>query len=152
NVMSGPVIVKKIAAGEAEAIARELLGKVGLGAFTERYPRELSGGQQQRVAIARAMAMAPEIMLFDEVTSAVDPELVGEVLDVMKQLATDGTTMIVVTHEMAFARDVADHVVVMDAGLVVEQGLAEEVLLQPKNPRTVSFLSRFHSTIGERRA
>jgi ABC-type polar amino acid transport system ATPase subunit len=128
------------------------LGKVGLGAFTERYPRELSGGQQQRVAIARAMAMAPEVMLFDEVTSALDPELVGEVLDVMKQLATDGTTMIVVTHEMAFARDVADHVVVMDAGQVVEQGPAEEVLLQPKNPRTVSFLSRFHSTIGERRA
>jgi polar amino acid transport system ATP-binding protein len=152
NVMSGPVIVKKVASREAEAIGRALLGKVGLGAFTERYPRELSGGQQQRVAIARAMAMAPEIMLFDEVTSALDPELVGEVLDVMKQLATDGTTMIVVTHEMAFARDVADHVVVMDAGQVVEQGPAEEVLLQPKNPRTVAFLSRFHSTIGERRA
>jgi polar amino acid transport system ATP-binding protein len=102
------------------------------------------------VAIARAMAMAPEIMLFDEVTSALDPELVGEVLDVMKQLAIDGTTMIVVTHEMAFARDVADQVVVMDAGQVVEQGQAEEVLLRPKNPRTASFLSRFHSTIGER--
>jgi polar amino acid transport system ATP-binding protein len=152
NVMSGPMIVKKLADRQAEAIARELLGKVGLGAFTARYPRELSGGQQQRVAIARAMAMAPEVMLFDEVTSALDPELVGEVLDVMKQLAIDGTTMIVVTHEMAFARDVADHVVVMDAGQVVEQGPAEEVLLQPKNPRTASFLSRFHSTIGERRA
>jgi polar amino acid transport system ATP-binding protein len=97
------------------------------------------------------MAMAPEIMLFDEVTSALDPELVGEVLDVMKQLATDGTTMIVVTHEMAFARDVADQVVVMDAGQVVEQGKAEEVLLRPRNPRTASFLSRFHSTIGERK-
>jgi polar amino acid transport system ATP-binding protein len=152
NVMSGPVIVKKMTEVEAEKIARGLLAKVGLGAFTERYPRELSGGQQQRVAIARAMAMAPEIMLFDEVTSALDPELVGEVLDVMKQLATDGTTMIVVTHEMAFARDVADWVVVMDAGQVVEQGHAEDVLLQPKNSRTASFLSRFHSTIGERKA
>jgi ABC-type polar amino acid transport system ATPase subunit len=152
NVMAGPVIVKKMAKAEAETVARDLLAKVGLAAFTERFPRNLSGGQQQRVAIARAMAMAPEIMLFDEVTSALDPELVGEVLDVMKQLATDGTTMIVVTHEMAFARDVADQVVVMDAGQVVEQGRAEEVLLRPKNPRTASFLSRFHSTIGERKA
>ena len=98
------------------------------------------------------MAMQPEIMLFDEVTSALDPELVGEVLDVMKQLAAEGTTMVVVTHEMAFARDVADWVVVMDAGQVVEQGAAEEVLLQPRNPRTVAFLSRFHSTIGERKS
>ena len=152
NVMSGPVIVKKMPKAEAETIARDLLAKVGLAAFTERFPRNLSGGQQQRVAIARAMAMAPEIMLFDEVTSALDPELVGEVLDVMKQLATDGTTMIVVTHEMAFARDVADQVLVMDAGQVVEQGRAEEVLLRPTNPRTASFLSRFHSTIGERKA
>jgi ABC-type polar amino acid transport system ATPase subunit len=151
NVMSGPVIVKKMPKAEAETVARDLLAKVGLAAFTERFPRNLSGGQQQRVAIARAMAMAPEIMLFDEVTSALDPELVGEVLDVMKQLATDGTTMIVVTHEMAFARDVADQVVVMDAGQVVEQGKAEEVLLRPANPRTASFLSRFHSTIGERK-
>jgi len=152
NVMSGPVIVKKTPKAEAETVARDLLAKVGLAAFTERFPRNLSGGQQQRVAIARAMAMAPEIMLFDEVTSALDPELVGEVLDVMKQLATDGTTMIVVTHEMAFARDVADQVLVMDAGQVVEQGRAEEVLLRPQNPRTASFLSRFHSTIGERKA
>jgi ABC-type polar amino acid transport system ATPase subunit len=152
NVMSGPLIVKKMAKSEAEPIARDLLAKVGLANFTARYPRELSGGQQQRVAIARAMAMQPEIMLFDEVTSALDPELVGEVLDVMKQLAADGTTMIVVTHEMAFAHDVADHVVVMDAGQVVEQGPAEDVLLRPKNARTASFLSRFHSTIGERRA
>ena len=110
------------------------------------YPRELSGGQQQRVAIARAMAMQPEIMLFDEVTSALDPELVGEVLDVMKQLAADGTTMIVVTHEMSFAHDVADRIVVMDAGQVVEQGEADEVLLRPKNARTAQFLSRFHGT------
>jgi len=151
NVMAGPLIVKKMAQPEAEAIARDLLAKVGLADFTARFPRELSGGQQQRVAIARAMAMQPEIMLFDEVTSALDPELVGEVLDVMKQLAIDGTTMIVVTHEMAFARDVADRVVVMDAGQVVEQGAAEEVLLAPRNPRTASFLSRFHSTIGERK-
>jgi len=147
NVMAGPLIVKKMAQPEAEAIARDLLAKVGLADFTARFPRELSGGQQQRVAIARAMAMQPEIMLFDEVTSALDPELVGEVLDVMKQLAIEGTTMIVVTHEMAFARDVANRVVVMDAGQVVEQGAAEEVLLAPKNPRTASFLSRFHSTI-----
>ncbi len=152
NVMSGPVVVKKMRESEAEAIARDLLAKVGLANFTARFPRELSGGQQQRVAIARAMAMEPELMLFDEVTSALDPELVGEVLDVMKELALEGTTMIVVTHEMAFARDVADHVVVMDAGQVVEQGAAADVLLQPKNPRTVSFLSRFHSTIGERKA
>ena len=152
NVMSGPVIVKKMRQPEAEAVARDLLAKVGLASFAARFPRELSGGQQQRVAIARAMAMAPELMLFDEVTSALDPELVGEVLDVMKQLAVDGTTMIVVTHEMAFAHDVADHVVVMDAGLVVEQGPAAEVLLHPKNPRTAAFLSRFHSTMGERKA
>jgi polar amino acid transport system ATP-binding protein len=151
NVMSGPVIVKKMGKPEAEAVARDLLAKVGLAGFTERFPRNLSGGQQQRVAIARAMAMTPEIMLFDEVTSALDPELVGEVLDVMKQLAAEGTTMIVVTHEMAFARDVADQIVVMDAGQVVEHGAAEEVLLRPKNPRTASFLSRFHSTIGERK-
>jgi len=152
NVMSGPLIVKKMAKAEAEPIARDLLAKVGLANFTARYPRELSGGQQQRVAIARALAMQPEIMLFDEVTSALDPELVGEVLDVMKQLAADGTTMIVVTHEMAFAHDVADHVVVMEAGQVVEQGPADDVLLRPKNARTASFLSRFHSTIGERKA
>jgi ABC-type polar amino acid transport system ATPase subunit len=150
NVMSGPVIVKKMPQAEAERVARDLMAKVGLADFAARYPRELSGGQQQRVAIARAMAMAPEVMLFDEVTSALDPELVGEVLDVMKRLAADGTTMIVVTHEMAFARDVADHVVVMDAGQVVEQGRAAEVLMQPKNARTAAFLSRFHSTMGER--
>jgi len=152
NVMAGPVIVKKLDKPEAEKIARSLLAKVGMAELADRFPRNLSGGQQQRVAIARAMAMAPEIMLFDEVTSALDPELVGEVLDVMKQLAADGTTMIVVTHEIAFARDVADQVVVLDAGQVVEQGPAEEVLLRPRNQRTVSFLSRFHSTIGERRA
>ena len=146
NVMSGPVIVKKMPKTEAEKIARDLLAKVGLAEFTERFPRNLSGGQQQRVAIARAMAMAPEIMLFDEVTSALDPELVGEVLDVMKQLAADGTTMIVVTHEMAFARDVADRIVVMEAGQVIEQGAAEDVIMRPTNARTAQFLSRFHGT------
>jgi len=151
NVMSGPLIVKKMAKAYAERVARDLLARVGLADFTARYPRELSGGQQQRVAIARAMAMQPEIMLFDEVTSALDPELVGEVLDVMKRLAAEGTTMVVVTHEMAFARDVADQVMVMDAGQVIEQGAAEEVLLAPKNPRTASFLARFHNTIGERK-
>ncbi|MSO75323.1 MAG: amino acid ABC transporter ATP-binding protein [Alphaproteobacteria bacterium] len=148
NVMAGPVIVKKIAEREAEAIARNLLAKVGLDSFTQRLPRELSGGQQQRVAIARALAMAPEVMLFDEVTSALDPELVGEVLDVMQRLAVDGTTMIVVTHEMNFAREVADRVVVMDVGHVVEEGVAEDVLLRPKGPRTAAFLARFHSTIA----
>ena len=142
NVMSGPVIVKKMGQSEAEAIARDLLAKVGLGAFTARYPRELSGGQQQRVAIARAMAMAPEVMLFDEVTSALDPELVGEVLDVMKQLATEGTTMIVVTHEMAFARDVADWVVVMDAGQVVEINTPDAFFTNPRHERTKLFLSQ----------
>jgi ABC-type polar amino acid transport system ATPase subunit len=146
NVMSGPTIVKKMPKNEAEPIARDLLNKVGLANFTGRYPRELSGGQQQRVAIARALAMQPEIMLFDEVTSALDPELVGEVLDVMKQLAADGTTMIVVTHEMSFAQDVADRIVVMDAGQVVEQGKADDVLLRSKNARTAQFLSRFHGT------
>jgi polar amino acid transport system ATP-binding protein len=151
NVMSGPVIVKKMKTAEAEFVARDLLAKVGLADFTARHPRELSGGQQQRVAIARAMAMAPEVMLFDEVTSALDPELVGEVLDVMKQLAADGTTMIVVTHEMAFAHDVADRIVVMDAGQVVEQGAAADVLLRSRNPRTAAFLARFHSTIADRK-
>jgi ABC-type polar amino acid transport system ATPase subunit len=144
NVMAGPVIVKKMARSEAEPIARDLLAKVGLADFHERYPRALSGGQQQRVAIARAMAMQPELMLFDEVTSALDPELVGEVLDVMKQLASDGTTMIVVTHEMGFAHDVADHIVVMEAGQVIEQGKADDVLMRPTNARTAQFLSRFH--------
>jgi ABC-type polar amino acid transport system ATPase subunit len=150
NVMAGPVIVKKMKVPDAKALAQDLLGKVGLGAFTERLPREMSGGQQQRVAIARALAMAPEVMLFDEVTSALDPELVGEVLDAMQRLALDGTTMIVVTHEMNFARDVADRVVVMDAGQVIEEGVAEEVLLKPKNPRTAAFLARFHSSMAGR--
>ena len=151
NIMLAPRKVKGLDTAAAEKIARALLERVRIPDRADYYPANLSGGQQQRVAIARAMAMQPEIMLFDEVTSALDPELVGEVLDVMKQLAIDGTTMIVVTHEMAFARDVANRLVVMDAGQVVEQGAAEEVLLAPRNPRTASFLSRFHSTIGERK-
>jgi ABC-type polar amino acid transport system ATPase subunit len=148
NVMAGPVIVKKMPQQEALGIASGLLAKVGLAEHHARYPRALSGGQQQRVAIARALAMAPEVMLFDEVTSALDPELVGEVLEVMRQLAVEGTTMIVVTHEMAFAREVADRVVFMDEGQIVEQGSADEVLVRPRNQRTRAFLARFHSTIG----
>jgi polar amino acid transport system ATP-binding protein len=152
NVMAGPVIVRKLPPSEAEATAVDLLAKVGLADLRHRFPRELSGGQQQRVAIARALAMSPEVMLFDEVTSALDPELVGEVLDVMQRLAQDGATMIVVTHEMAFARDVAHRVVFMDAGQMVEAGSAEEVLVRPQNPRTQSFLARFHSTMAQERA
>jgi polar amino acid transport system ATP-binding protein len=150
NVMSGPVIVKKLPPPQAQAIAGDLLVKVGLAGLQGRYPRELSGGQQQRVAIARALAMSPEVMLFDEVTSALDPELVGEVLEVMQQLARDGATMIVVTHEMAFARDVAHRVVFMDSGQVVEDGPAEQVLVRPQNARTQAFLARFHTTLAGR--
>jgi ABC-type polar amino acid transport system ATPase subunit len=149
NVMAGPVIVKKMAPQQAQILAADLLAKVGLSECRDRYPRALSGGQQQRVAIARALAMAPDIMLFDEVTSALDPERVGEVLDVIKQLAVEGTTMIVVTHEMAFARDVADRVVFMNAGQVVEQGTVEDVLVKPQNERTRAFLARFHRTIAD---
>ena len=147
-----PLRVRHESAGRIRQCVHQALERVGLDGLAERGATQLSGGQQQRAAIARSLAMQPKVMLFDEVTSALDPELVGEVLDVMKELALEGTTMIVVTHEMAFAHDVADQVVVMDAGQVVEQGQAEEVLLRPKNPRTASFLSRFHSTIGERKA
>ena len=149
NVMAGPVIVKKMPPQQAQTLAADLLAKVGLAECRDRYPRALSGGQQQRVAIARALAMAPDVMLFDEVTSALDPERVGEVLDVIKQLAIEGTTMIVVTHEMAFARDVADRVVFMNAGQVVEEGTVEEVLVRPQNERTRAFLARFHRTIAD---
>ena len=121
---------------------RELLGRVGLGERCDAYPAQLSGGQQQRVAIARALAMDPKLMLFDEPTSALDPELVGEVLDVMRELAQGGMTMIVVTHEMGFAREVADRVVFMDGGVVVEQGVPREVINNPQHERTKSFLSR----------
>jgi polar amino acid transport system ATP-binding protein len=127
---------------EAERVARETLSKVGLDDKVDAYPAQLSGGQQQRVAIARALAMGPDLMLFDEPTSALDPELVGDVLAVIRDLARDGMTMMVVTHEMAFARDVADRVVFMDGGVVVEEGTPDEVLGAPEHPRTRDFLFR----------
>ncbi len=141
NVMLAPVKIKKIKKEEAEKNAIKLLEKVGLADQIHKYPAQLSGGQQQRVAIARALAMNPEVMLFDEVTSALDPELVKEVLDVMKQLAQDGMTMIVVTHEMGFAREVGDRLIFMDEGVIVEEGEPAEVFRNPKNPRTKKFLS-----------
>ena len=144
NVMIGQVVVKRTPAQRAREAARQLLGRVGLEGMEDRRPSELSGGQQQRVAIARALAMAPEVLLFDEVTSALDPELVGEVLEVMKDLAREGATMVVVTHEMAFARDVADRVLFMDQGQLVEEGTAAEVMVDPRSPRTRTFLARYH--------
>ena len=146
NVIEGPVTVKRTDRRAAAELGRGLLAKVGLAGKEDSYPAQLSGGQAQRVAIARALAMSPEVMLFDEVTSALDPELVGEVLAVMQQLGEDGTTMIVVTHEIAFARDIADHVLFMDAGMIAEHGPADDVLVRPANPRTRAFLSRFHHT------
>jgi polar amino acid transport system ATP-binding protein len=142
NVTCAPIRVKKLARERARERARELLGSVGLADKLDAYPVQLSGGQQQRVAIARALAMEPKLMLFDEPTSALDPELVGEVLGVMKQLARDGMTMIVVTHEIGFAREVADTVVFMDEGVVVESGSPAEVLTTPRHERTRSFLSK----------
>ena len=142
NVMFGPTKLLKMSKKDAEAHACELLRQVGLADRMDNYPSQLSGGQQQRVAIARALSMKPEVMLFDEPTSALDPELVGEVLDVMKQLARDGMTMIVVTHEMGFAREVGDVVVFMDDGVIVEQGDPREVLGNPQHERTKSFLSK----------
>ena len=142
NVMLAPVIVRKRSEAEVRQEALTLLAKVGLQDKTDAFPSQLSGGQQQRVAIARALAMQPKLMLFDEVTSALDPELVREVLDVMKQLARDGMTMIVVTHEMGFAREVADRVIFMDEGRIVEQGSAEDVFDRPQNQRTKAFLGK----------
>ncbi|MBE6954294.1 MAG: amino acid ABC transporter ATP-binding protein [Ruminococcaceae bacterium] len=141
NVMLAPVKVKNIPVEEAEAMARELLDQVGLLDKADEYPNRLSGGQQQRVAIARALAMQPKIMLFDEPTSALDPELVGEVLNVMKRLAADGMTMLVVTHEMGFAREVADRVVFMVDGILAEDGPPEEVFSNPKNEKCRQFLA-----------
>nr|WP_298877154.1 amino acid ABC transporter ATP-binding protein [uncultured Mogibacterium sp.] len=142
NVTCAPINVKGVSKVEAEAKAMELLTRVGLDNKANAYPRSLSGGQQQRVAIARALAMDPEIMLFDEPTSALDPEMVGEVLDVMKDLAKEGLAMIVVTHEMGFAKEVADKVIFMDEGVIVEQGTPEEVLVNPSEERTKNFLSK----------
>ncbi|MCC0044069.1 MAG: amino acid ABC transporter ATP-binding protein [Brucellaceae bacterium] len=143
NVMTGPVVVKKMPREAARKLAEQMLSKVKLLEKAEGYPRELSGGQAQRVAIARALAMQPKIMLFDEVTSALDPELVEEVLEVVKELAREGTTMVLVTHEMAFAREVADSIYFMDDGLIVESGSPAEVLGNSKSPRLQSFLRRF---------
>jgi len=142
NIIEAPIRVKHVDAADATAQALALLDKVGLAAKARDWPAELSGGQQQRVAIARALAMSPKLMLFDEVTSALDPELVGEVLAVMRRLADEGMTMVVVTHEMGFARDVADRVVFMDGGLIVEQGLPQEIFTRPTEPRTRAFLAK----------
>jgi len=142
NVMEAPTQVKGIGKEEARTKALELLERVGLAERADHYPAQLSGGQQQRVAIARALAMEPELMLFDEPTSALDPELVGEVLSVMQDLARGGMTMIVVTHEIGFAREVADHVVFMDEGKILEQGTPDQVINHPQNPRTRDFFSK----------
>jgi polar amino acid transport system ATP-binding protein len=142
NVMEAPVYVKKQTRKEAEKWALELLDQVGLAEKAHAYPSQLSGGQKQRVAIARALAMKPDALLFDEPTSALDPELVNEVLQVMKDLAQQGMTMIVVTHEMGFAREVADRVVVMDHGRLVEQGTPEQVFTSPRKERTQKFLQQ----------
>lgn len=142
NIMEAPVLVKGLKKRDVKEKALTLLGRVGLGDKSEAYPAQLSGGQQQRVAIARALAMDPKLMLFDEPTSALDPELVGDVLAVMRELANDGMTMLVVTHEMTFAREVADRVVFMDGGVIVESGTPDEVLKRPKEARTREFLAR----------
>jgi polar amino acid transport system ATP-binding protein len=142
NLIDAPTRIKRENRAEVIERAQELLKRVGLEDKARAYPRQLSGGQQQRVAIARALAMRPKLMLFDEPTSALDPELVGEVLEVMKELASSGMTMIVVTHEIGFAREMADTVVVMDAGVIVESGVPGNVLVDPQNPRTRAFLSR----------
>lgn len=142
NVMEAPVFVKGLKRAEARSRATELLQRVGMADKSAAYPAQLSGGQQQRVAIARALAMEPRLMLFDEPTSALDPELVGEVLDVMKRLAAEGMTMIVVTHEIGFAREVCDRVVFMDGGVIVEQGAPRDVFTNPQHARTRAFLSK----------
>jgi polar amino acid transport system ATP-binding protein len=142
NVVSGPVWVRRAPSGPSRERARQLLERVGLADKVDSYPNQLSGGQQQRVAIARALAMDPKLMLFDEPTSALDPELVGDVLDVMRDLALEGMTMIVVTHEMGFAREVGDAVVFMDGGVVVEQGDPRQVLTDPQHERTRAFLGK----------
>ncbi|AVF34681.1 MULTISPECIES: L-cystine ABC transporter ATP-binding protein TcyN [Rahnella] len=143
NIIEGPVIVKGEPKAKAIATARQLLEKVGLSGKENAYPRRLSGGQQQRVAIARALAMSPEVILFDEPTSALDPELVGEVLNTIRALALEHRTMVIVTHEMSFARDVADRAIFMDQGKIVEQGPAKELFSNPQQARTKQFLEKF---------
>jgi len=143
NLIEAPLIVKKMQRSAIIPIAEELLAKVGLSEKRDVYPSKLSGGQQQRVAIARALAMQPQVMLFDEPTSALDPELIGEVLEVMRELAKEGMTMIVVTHEMGFAREVADRVIFMDQGIFVEEGPPAQCLASPKDERTRRFLERY---------
>ena len=143
NVTEGPIVVKKVPRADAETLGRRLLAKVGLAGKEDAYPRRLSGGQQQRVAIARALAMEPQVILFDEPTSALDPELVGEVLATIRGLAEEKRTMVIVTHEMGFARDVANRVVFFDKGVIVEQGEAKALFAAPKEERTRQFLSKF---------
>ncbi|PHN25929.1 L-cystine ABC transporter ATP-binding protein TcyN [Pseudomonas sp. ICMP 460] len=143
NVIEGPIVVKKMPREAADALGRKLLARVGLAGKEASYPRRLSGGQQQRVAIARALAMEPEVILFDEPTSALDPELVGEVLATIRSLAEENRTMVIVTHEMSFARDVANRVVFFDKGVIVEQGDAKALFANPKEERTRQFLSKF---------
>jgi polar amino acid transport system ATP-binding protein len=142
NIIEAPIHVKRVKKDEALGRAKDLLNQVGMSEKAGAYPAQLSGGQQQRVAIARALAMSPKLMLFDEPTSALDPELVGEVLEVMKKLAAEGMTMVVVTHEMGFAREVANHLVFMDEGVVVESGPPRDVLSNPRHERTKAFLSK----------
>jgi polar amino acid transport system ATP-binding protein len=142
NLIEAPIRVLGINKNEAVTLAKSLLERVGLSEKIDNYPRQLSGGQQQRVAIARALAMRPKMMLFDEATSALDPELVGEVLKVMKDLAQEGMTMAVVTHEMGFAKDVADRVIFMDEGRIIEQGTPAQIFSAPKEARTISFLRK----------
>jgi len=142
NITIAPIKIKKMNPKDAQALAHQLLKKVGLGDKANAYPEQLSGGQMQRVAIARALAMEPRIMLFDEPTSALDPEMVNEVLDVMKQLAYEGMTMVVVTHEMGFAKEMGDRVLFMDQGLLVEEGTPDQVFNNPQHERTKAFLSK----------
>ncbi|OXM15129.1 amino acid ABC transporter ATP-binding protein [Paenibacillus herberti] len=142
NIMEAQVTVQGKSKAAARSRAAELLGKVGLGDKADAYPHQLSGGQQQRIAIARAMALDPDVLLFDEPTSALDPELVGDVLKVIRQLAAEGMTMVIVTHEMRFAENVADHIVMMDGGVIVESGPPEQVIGNPRSPRAIQFLNR----------
>lgn len=142
NITLSPTKVKKVAKSAADQLAKQLLNDVGLPDKAKAYPQSLSGGQMQRIAIARALAMEPDVMLFDEPTSALDPEMVGEVLSVMQRLAQQGMTMVIVTHEMGFAKEVADRILFMDQGIIMEEGTPEQIFEHPKNPRTIDFLSK----------